>query len=420
MKKNLFLTVLLGVATLFCACKGGEEKPNGGPKLTVKPAEVMLQVEESFRLTVTVEPASAKKDLVFTSSNEEIATVDANGVITAIALGEADVTVKSGELSAVCHVRVVTYLESLSFTGMCVYGYNMPAADADTVHIKDIAGNEFVCNLVDNEVWVMSSGFYVGDDGYLTGEEKGALLTIPAKMYIATKENNPELDGGTIFCLGKWYVSGQIDAETNDKVGRPGYVTDAFVPYLKEALAAVNVYFTTEEGSDEEAAAASAYSGALKNANGEIGGSILNVCTYATFSDGSAGYSNAWIPEALIESGVADISKGAEGASRYMIGLDGYEFNLRPIERGYGEWVAGLAYHPEYSVSGADTTGVQFVLDSEDLQYGAPMTLKGGVIAADEAPVFMPLHVLSEEMPERAAQLKQELMDKHVLIQVKK
>ena len=52
--------------------------------------------------SLTVE---GKGEMVWTSSDEAVATVDANGTVTAVAPGTATITVSAGELSADCTVK---------------------------------------------------------------------------------------------------------------------------------------------------------------------------------------------------------------------------------------------------------------------------------------------------------------------------
>ena len=82
--------------------------------ISLDKTEVSLEVAETTMLTATVLPKTAtNKSVAWTSSNEAVATVDANGVVTAIALGEAVITATTtdgSDLSASCQVTVVPTL----------------------------------------------------------------------------------------------------------------------------------------------------------------------------------------------------------------------------------------------------------------------------------------------------------------------
>ena len=82
--------------------------------ISLDKTEVSLEVAETTMLTAIVLPETAtNKSIVWTSSNEAVAMVDANGVVTAIALGEAVITATTtdgSDLSATCKVTVVPTL----------------------------------------------------------------------------------------------------------------------------------------------------------------------------------------------------------------------------------------------------------------------------------------------------------------------
>ena len=88
------------------------------PKPVVEVASVTLDKTEaalvivgdsvsSVQLVATVAPYDAdEQTVVWTSSDEAVATVDANGVVTAVGAGEATITATCGEVSATCVVTV--------------------------------------------------------------------------------------------------------------------------------------------------------------------------------------------------------------------------------------------------------------------------------------------------------------------------
>ncbi len=78
--------------------------------VTVEPTTLEIYDSESSTLSYTLLPVDATvPDVVWSSSNESVATVDADGKVTAIAAGEADITVTSKDdatKSATCKVTV--------------------------------------------------------------------------------------------------------------------------------------------------------------------------------------------------------------------------------------------------------------------------------------------------------------------------
>ena len=77
--------------------------------ITLAQSQVEMNVGDEEALTITIAPAGSQEDLVWASSNETIATVSETGVVTAVAPGEAVITVstKDGRLTQTCRVKAV-------------------------------------------------------------------------------------------------------------------------------------------------------------------------------------------------------------------------------------------------------------------------------------------------------------------------
>lgn len=106
-----------------------------------------LFVGSQFTIVPDVQPIDApNKKVTYVSSNEDIATVDKNGVVTALMGGECDiiVTTVERELKAICHIYVKEYLSTITldrtFTYLNITDYTdlIPVTTTDTATNKNI------------------------------------------------------------------------------------------------------------------------------------------------------------------------------------------------------------------------------------------------------------------------------------------
>ena len=103
-------------SNLFASCKV-TVVPTLAESIALDKTEISLEATETVTLVATVLPElTTNKSVTWTSSNESVATVDTNGLVTAIALGEAVITATTNDgsnLSASCKVSVPTLAESI-------------------------------------------------------------------------------------------------------------------------------------------------------------------------------------------------------------------------------------------------------------------------------------------------------------------
>ena len=75
--------------------------------VTIDPSSIILNIDASKTLTATVTPENAAdKSVTWSSSNESVATVTPDGIVTAVAAGEATITAKAGDETATCKITV--------------------------------------------------------------------------------------------------------------------------------------------------------------------------------------------------------------------------------------------------------------------------------------------------------------------------
>jgi hypothetical protein len=114
MKKfiNLSLLTLL-FAAIFSACNtnnpdGPKSDENIIPAQSIKSDKsITLFVDSTYKINVTVTPAEANEPLVWSSDNSNVATVNQQGVVTAISDGTCNISVSSGPLTAATKVTVI-------------------------------------------------------------------------------------------------------------------------------------------------------------------------------------------------------------------------------------------------------------------------------------------------------------------------
>lgn len=165
MKK--YFVVLAALALVFAGCKP-TESGSSYTSISFKEKTVELLPGETQKLIVRWEPTSitTAPELTFESSDEEVATVDEKGVVTAVASGEANITAKHGELSAVCQVTVMTFEESWAPSSTVYYFPSTKSAApvSDTTLVYETSKATYTCKLYSAELCIPSDVAIPGDE----------------------------------------------------------------------------------------------------------------------------------------------------------------------------------------------------------------------------------------------------------------
>lgn len=127
---NLFIKSAIVVISAFtlCSCDSRKVEPDGKvspSEIRLDQDQIQLQIDNSVSLTYTTLPTQVQlTNLIWTSSNQNVATVSQSGLVTAVAVGEAQIKVQSGQLQDIAHIRVVPGpLKSISFEGDVIPAY---------------------------------------------------------------------------------------------------------------------------------------------------------------------------------------------------------------------------------------------------------------------------------------------------------
>lgn len=144
---------------------------------------------ESVKLNVSYSPsdANASKELIWSSSNTKVATVDNNGVVTALSAGTAKITAKlkgNKSISANCTVQVNSYIVTFDTKG----GSSVAAVECGKGEVLSVAAPT--------------------KDGYaFTGWYTDSSCTVPWSMETAVVEKSMTLYAGWMeYHEGLWIV----------------------------------------------------------------------------------------------------------------------------------------------------------------------------------------------------------------------
>lgn len=100
-----------------CTVEVGGQDPILATGISIDKTDISINGTEQVQLTATLSPVDVTdKTITWTSSNEEIASVDENGLVSGISDGNAIITASCGNVSSSCNVRVhEVYVSSVKF-----------------------------------------------------------------------------------------------------------------------------------------------------------------------------------------------------------------------------------------------------------------------------------------------------------------
>lgn len=190
---KLFCIALAG-AFMLAAC--------GGPKLigvTLPETPLVLATGETATAETSYTydgetPENAQPEVVYTSGDATIATVDENGVITGVAEGETTITATVGELSASRTVSVIIPVERLEAESMALHLADGPASLTYTVVPENFTGELTFASANNAIVTVDANGqitpVAAGDTNVTVTAPNGMTATAQIRVWDGPKELN--------------------------------------------------------------------------------------------------------------------------------------------------------------------------------------------------------------------------------------
>ena len=228
MKKSLFSALIACVALVFASCEPKVQPVDYTVKVSA--TELTLENGASQKLTavITPTPANATYPLVWTSSNPEVVTVNASGIVEAVGLGTATITVTMnvpegdetvGQVTpATCVVNVTNdaVLNSFELGGYALWDLGNPIAGTDKT-LTLSSGMEVTVQLAPSLYYVWDKGIVLSGNK-LTGA--GFLAPVENYTYVITDSPNGTYNG---------YYIGNFDIVVDDLEDALAYSSDSAV-----------------------------------------------------------------------------------------------------------------------------------------------------------------------------------------------
>ncbi len=136
-------------------------------EITLNPAKTSVEIGKTVELTVTVLPEDADySEITWKSEDVSVATVDASGVVTAVAEGTTAITAAIGDKSASCEVTVIK--EAVIYAT----GYDDKLANAFSWKLGDYSATDLSTDA--NQATKAYDITLVGEDVYIGGTATNA------------------------------------------------------------------------------------------------------------------------------------------------------------------------------------------------------------------------------------------------------
>lgn len=186
MKK--YLIVLAALAMILVSCKDKKQEATEYTKISFKQTELTLGVGATAKLTVLYEPTTLDAPAcTWTTSDASIVSVN-NGNIEALEIGEANITAKVGELSAVCHIIVKDPYELFEWGAWTIWDINKTdILSNDTLVTKLTNGQTVHCVMISCTYAIWDSNIVLDEEaGDITGT--GYWVDAPGTIWLITED----------------------------------------------------------------------------------------------------------------------------------------------------------------------------------------------------------------------------------------
>lgn len=217
MKTFKFIAALCGVAALACGCEKEETKketeevkePVKVETVTLDKSSLNLVEEQEALLVATFSPAEAEVGaVVWASSNDKVASVSQEGKVSALAPGEATISVAAGDVKAECKVKVSKRIIKVTQITLSATELNLePGGEAQLTATFDPADAD-----LSSVVWASSAEAVatVSQDGKVKAVAEGvATISVTAGAVKAVCQVTVQLPAKE-WAVGEYYEVGSV------------------------------------------------------------------------------------------------------------------------------------------------------------------------------------------------------------------
>ncbi|MDE6017813.1 MAG: Ig-like domain-containing protein [Muribaculaceae bacterium] len=219
---------VIGDETIKAECKVTVGVSATAISLDVK--EKGIHVGEEFKLTAQLTPENTTDKITWTSDNENIATVDEAGNVTAKAIGKATITATCGSFSATCNVKC--YAKKGNVTG----GEIVTVTDAVDI-LNYVVGKRTADEGWDEEEWreFYEAAADVNEDGSISISDACATVD----LALTAKENVSESsrmmaaavnDAADRLMIGGLNASGSVEVTLDNSLEYVAMQADIYMP----------------------------------------------------------------------------------------------------------------------------------------------------------------------------------------------
>ncbi len=226
--KKLFRFAILAIvaAASFTGCKPKEtekEDPTTSVEIKLSDHELKMAVDDTYRLKTTITPSGTELALTWKSTNDAVASVNASGLVSAVAEGDAQIIVSAnGATGDTCYVTVTdeAKYDIFNIEGYGLFGDYTEIPNTDTILKIRVGPVNVRLNTITLLAWDGDLNFVSG-----SGWSGAGLLTegeVPVYLIVdgdSTKAYAPNYVG---YYVG-WGGFGVTDLEAAGVKNEPYY-----------------------------------------------------------------------------------------------------------------------------------------------------------------------------------------------------